>query len=168
MARYYEELDDRLTEFIRKQPVFFVATVGERESWVNLSPKGYQSLVVLDSKTVAYADYPGSGRATATHLGQDGRITLMFCSFEGDPLVLRVYGRGEVLPLSSDAGQRYMKAAGDSVLPWIRRVIFIKVVQVQTSCGYGVPIMRFERERPDFRNWCLRKEAEGNLGKYFY
>lgn len=180
MARFYEELDDRLIDFIRRQQVFFVATVGAttgrsaeggedggaKRGWINLSPKGLPFLAVLDRKTIAYADYPGSGRATAEHLAADNRITVMFCSFSGDPMVLRIYGQGKVAPLDSEEGRIYLRALGREPLPWVRRVIIVHVEGVQTSCGYGVPLFEYRGDRSDLPDWCRRKEAEGSLGRY--
>src|SRR5215467_14778137 len=98
MAKVYDQLDDNLIAFIRRQKLFFVATAPlSAEGSVNVSPKGYDSLVILDPKTVAYVDLGGSGIETHAHLRENGRVTLMFCAFEGPALILRLYGRGESL-----------------------------------------------------------------------
>src|SRR5436309_14438008 len=96
MAKVYEQLDDELTAFIRRQKLFFVATAPlSAEGAVNVSPKGYDSLAILDPNTVAYVDLGGSGIETHAHVRENGRITLMFCAFEGAANILRLYGEGE-------------------------------------------------------------------------
>src|SRR6185369_9799319 len=96
MPKFQESLNDDLADFIRRQPMFFVATAAAN-SRVNLSPKGLDTLRILDDRTVAYLDITGSGNETAAHVLNDGRLTMMFCSFDDKPLILRLYGRGEVV-----------------------------------------------------------------------
>jgi hypothetical protein len=125
--------------------VFFVATAAEGAR-INLSPKGYDCFRVLAPKRVAYLDLGGSGNETNAHLIADGRITLMFCNFRQPALILRIYGRGEpVVPWERGWDEL---AAHFTLLPGTRQIFDIAVDSVQTSCGYGVPLMEFERERP--------------------
>ena len=99
MSAIHEALDERLVAFIQRQKLFFVATAPlSVEGSVNLSPKGYDSLAIIDPLTVAYLDLGGSGAETIAHLRENGRITLMFCAFEGRANIVRLYGRGEVCP----------------------------------------------------------------------
>ena len=145
MADFFDALDERHVAMIAAQPVFFVATAAA-DARINLSPKGYDCLRVLSPKRVAYLDLGGSGNETNAHLIADGRITLMFCNFQQPALILRIYGRGQpVVPW--DRGWDEL-AAHFTMLPGTRQIFDIAVESVQTSCGWGVPFMAFERERP--------------------
>ena len=144
MAEFFDALGDKHVAMIEKQPVFFVATAAPMGR-VNVSPKGYDAFRVLSPKRVAYLDLGGSGNETHAHLVADGRITVMFCNFEQPALILRIYGRG-VPVLPQDDGWDKL-AANFTLLPGTRQIFVIDVETVQTSCGYGVPFMEFERER---------------------
>jgi len=144
MADFFDALSNKHAEMIGKQPVFFVATAA-RDGRINLSPKGYDAFRVLGLKRVAYLDLGGSGNETHAHLMADGRITIMVCNFEQPALILRIYGRGKpVLP--QDDGWAEL-AEHFTLLPCTRQIFDIEVESVQTSCGWGVPFMEFERER---------------------
>lgn len=160
MGRVHERIDDTLAAYLARQPVFFVATAPSGpDGHLNLSPKGLEgTFAVLDPHTVAYLDLTGSGVETIAHLRDDGRITIMFCAFEGKPRIVRLYGRGGVvLPDDPDfdalAG-RFPPRAG------IRSVIRVAVERISDSCGYGVPLMRLEGERDDLVRWATRKGDE--------
>ena len=145
MAEFFDALSDSHVAMIAAQPVFFVATAAEGAR-INLSPKGYDCFRVLSPRRVAWLDLGGSGNETNAHLLADGRITLMFCNFRQPAQMLRIYGRGEpVVPW--DRGWDDL-AAHFTLLPGTRQIFDIAVESVQTSCGYGVPLMAFERERP--------------------
>ncbi len=144
MSEFFDALDDRHIAMMARQPVFFVAT-GAEGARINLSPKGYDCFRVLSPSHVAYLDLGGSGNETNAHLIADGRITIMFCNFQQPALILRIYGRGDpVLPWERgwDNLARHF-----TLLPGTRQIFDIKVESVQTSCGWGVPIMALERER---------------------
>ncbi len=144
MSEFSDALSDKHVAFITRQPVFFVATAAD-DARINLSPKGYDAFRVLSPTRVGYLDLGGSGNETHAHLVADGRITIMFCAFENPALILRIYGRGRpVLPQDADwdaLAQQF------SILPGTRQIFDIAVDSVQTSCGWGVPVMEFERER---------------------
>ena len=148
MAEFFETLDDKHIAMITAQPVFFVATAAA-EGRVNLSPKGYDAFRVLSPTRVAYLDLGGSGNETHAHLAADqadaGRITLMFCNFQQPALILRIYGRGRAV-LPQDTEWEAL-AAHFALLPGTRQIFDIAVESVQTSCGYGVPLMHLESER---------------------
>ncbi|ALE17975.1 hypothetical protein AMC99_02704 [Altererythrobacter epoxidivorans] len=144
MAEFFDALGDKHVAMIEKQPVFFVATAAPMGR-VNVSPKGYDAFRVLSPKRVAYLDLGGSGNETHAHLAADGRITVMFCNFEQPALILRIYGRGVPVLPQDDGWDRL--AANFTLLPGTRQIFVIDVETVQTSCGYGVPFMEFERER---------------------
>lgn len=144
MADFSDALDDKHIAMIAKQPVFFVATAAP-DARINLSPKGYDAFRVISPTQVAYLDLGGSGNETNAHLLVDGRITLMFCNFEQPALILRIYGRGRpVLPWERDWDEF---APHFILMPGTRQIFVIDVESVQTSCGWGVPFMAFERER---------------------
>ena len=138
MSEFFEQLTPELTEFIRAQPVFFVATAAPRAR-INLSPKGMDTFRVLDEKRVAYLDLTGSGNETAAHLLHDGRITIMFCSFDQNARIARIYGRGVVIRPGDERWTELI--ANFPKLPGVRQVMEIGVEAAMTSCGYAVPRM---------------------------
>ena len=141
------KLNRSFRAFIKKQPVFFVATAAP-EGRVNVSPKGMGTLKILSDTHVRWLNLTGSGNETAAHLRLSDRMTLMFCAFEGDALILRVYGTASVTH-PHDVGWAEKTAAFPD-LAGSRQVIDMKIDMVQTSCGYGVPIMKFKAQRgPD-------------------
>jgi hypothetical protein len=159
MAEFYDELNDAHRAMIAAQPVFFVATAADGAR-INLSPKGYDSFRVLGPKRVAYLDLGGSGNETNAHLLADGRITVMFCNFRQPALILRIYGRGRpVVPWDREWEEL---AAHFTLLPGTRQIFDIEVESVQTSCGYGVPLMTLERERPTL----LKHHAKADPGEW--
>ena len=162
MAKFFEQLTPDLTAFIERQKLFFVATA-PRHGRVNVSPKGMDSLRVLDAKTVAYLDLTGSGAETAAHVQENGRVTLMFCSFEGEPLILRLYGRGELVrpDLPSWASVRPHFPA----YPGARQIVVLHVESLQTSCGFGIPLFDYAGERNQLVAWAERK-GEAGLQEY--
>ena len=145
MAEFFDSLTEDHMAMIARQPVFFVATAAA-DGRINLSPKGLaDTLKVLSPARVAYLDLAGSGNETHAHLTADGRITIMMCNFEQPALILRIYGRGRpVLPQDDD----WAELAGHfTLLPGTRQIFDIAVESVQTSCGWGVPVMTLDQER---------------------
>ena len=163
MGKHYEQLTDRLRTFIAAQPVFFVATAPlDADGHVNLSPKGRSgSLVVLDDRTLAYLDFGGSHAETIAHLRENGRITLMWCAFDGSPTVLRVHGRGE--PVFRDdprfAGLAASLADADDV--GVRAIILVSAERISDSCGFAVPLMDYREERTMHADFFGRKGEDG-------
>lgn len=139
-----QKLNGTLRKFIERQPVFFVATAAP-DGRVNVSPKGADTLRILDDRNLRWLNLSGSGNETAGHILQCNRITMMFCAFEGDALILRLYGKAQVLHPRDEgwdtACADFPKLAGS------RQIFDIEIDGVQTSCGTGVPIMRFEKSR---------------------
>jgi len=138
-----------LEQWIKQQPMFFNATAPlGGQAHVNLSPRGLDSLRVIDPNQVAILDLTGSGNETAAHLLENGRITIMFCAFNGDPMILRLYGEGEViLPGDEDEDWADLRGLFAADLPGVRQIFRVLVTRVQTSCGYGVPLMDFVDQR---------------------
>lgn len=160
MARFYPSLDARHRAFIAAQKLFFTAS-GTADSRINLSPKGMDSLRVLDAQRLAYLDLTGSGNETAAHLKHDGRLTLMWCSFDSEPLIVRAYGRGRAVRRQDpEWGElRHHFAA----LPGERQIIMLTIDSVQTSCGYAVPLYAYAGERDTLARWAEKKGVVGLL-----
>lgn len=163
MSEFFDALNGKHEAMIAAQPVFFVATAAEGAR-INLSPKGYDCFRVLSPKRVAYLDLGGSGNETNAHLLADGRITLMFCNFRQPALILRIYGRGEpVVPW--DRGWDEL-AAHFTLLPGTRQIFDVAVESVQTSCGWGVPLMTLEAERKSLVKHHAQADPVEWAGKY--
>ncbi len=165
MAEFFDELRPEHRAFIEQQHVFFVAS-GADGSHPNLSPKGYETLAVLDANRLAYVDWPGSGNQTATHVDLHGRVTLMFCSFDRKPLILRVYGRGRVVSRHTPDFEALAAALGDRVGEHTRQLIEIQVQCVQTSCGYAVPLFEYQGERDTLARYYDKKHATTDWEAY--
>ncbi len=160
MGKVHDRIDDELAGWLRRQHVFFVATAPRSdEGHVNLSPKGLDTFTILDDRTVAYLDLVGSGIETVAHLRENGRITLMFCAFEGAPQIVRLQGRGQVhLPGSEVFGQlapRFGEHVG------VRSIITVTADRISDSCGFGVPLYRFQGERRALDAWAEKKGPDG-------
>ena len=159
MAKAFDHISPTIGEFIAAQRVFFVATAPSRgDGHVNVSPKGLNRVVVLDPTRVAYLDLTGSGAETIAHHRDNGRITLMFCAFEGPPNLVRVYGQGEAIPVDDPRAEPLLVHLES--LPGARTVICVDVDRVSTSCGYGVPQYRYETDREELLQWADRKGAD--------
>ena len=158
MARFYPALDARHRAFIAAQKLFFTAT-GTADSRLNLSPKGMDSLRVLSDSRVAYLDLTGSGNETAAHLKHDGRMTMMFCSFDADPLILRLYGHGRAVRRQDPEWHVLRRHFPD--LPGERQLIVLDIDSVQTSCGYAVPLFGYQGERDTLARWADKKGPTG-------
>jgi len=166
MGRTYDEVDERWRGWIARQPLFFVASAPlAADGHVNVSPKGpIGTLRILDAHTVAYLDVVGSGAETIAHLRENGRIVIMFCAFEGPPRILRLHGRGDpVMPGDPRYDElrercRFEEPGGEEAR---RAVIVVHVARISDSCGYGVPLMSFEGERPHYAAWAEKKLRAG-------
>src|SRR4051812_30453623 len=160
MARIHDSLDENLRDWIEAQHVFFVATAPtDTDGHVNLSPKGYDTFRILDDSTVAYLDLTGSGVETIAHLQDNGRLTIMFCGFEGPPRIVRLFGRGDaVLPGDEEFDELMTQF---ELVPGLRSIIRCRLDRIQSSCGYSVPFMTYESERETLRDWAERKGPDG-------
>ncbi|MGF1598939.1 MAG: pyridoxamine 5'-phosphate oxidase family protein [Acidimicrobiales bacterium] len=163
MADTVDALDDALIEWIDAQQMFFVASAPSDGGHVNLSPKGHDTLRVLGPTKLVYLDLTGSGAETIAHARQNGRLTVMFCAFEGPPRILRLYGTGSIHPLGSDRFDELIAHFDDE--PGARAIIELDIARIQTSCGYSVPLMEYQRERPTLRQWSARR-SEAELATY--
>ena len=163
MAEFFDALTGDHMAMIAAQPVFFVATAAEGAR-INLSPKGYDCFRVLSPTRVAYLDVGGSGNETNAHLLADGRITLMFCNFRPPAQILRIYGRGEPL-VPWDRGWDEL-VPHFAMLPGTRQIFDVAVESVQTSCGWGVPLMTLEKERATLLKYHAQADPAEWAGKY--
>jgi hypothetical protein len=164
MGKLYEGIDERVRAFIEAQHMFFVATAPAAvDGHVNLSPKGLDSFAVLGPREVAYLDLVGSGAETIAHLRENGRITLMFCAFEGPPKILRLYGRGAYIE-PPDGVFADMRARFELPTP-ARGIVRVTVERIADSCGFGVPLYQFEGERSQLLDSAARK-GESGLREY--
>jgi Pyridoxamine 5'-phosphate oxidase len=160
MGRLYEQIDDTLADFIGRQHVFFVGTApASPEGHLNISPKGLDSFRILGPRSVAYLDLTGSGIETVAHLRENGRITIMFCGFEGRPLIVRIYGRGRVVE-PGDAGWDDLLSRFHEY-PGVRSVIVMDVERIADSCGFAVPLYGYQGERSQLIEYAERTGLDG-------
>lgn len=162
MAKFFSELDDSLIRFIGKQKIFFTASAAA-EGRINLSPKGMDTFRCLDRNTVAYLDLTGSGNETAAHVAENGRLTIMFCSFSVQPLILRLYGKGKVVGKTDDNWER-LHSHFDALIGE-RQIIVLNIESAQTSCGFAVPVYELKEERQKLIEWAENK-GENGLREY--
>lgn len=159
MGKTYDVLDERLTEFLERQPVFFVGTAPlSAEGHVNVSPKGLDSFRVLGPRQVAYLDLIGSGAETLAHIRENGRIVLMFCAFEGAPKIVRLHGRGSAVvpgdPGWAELAGRFPAYSGP------RSIVRVDVSRISDSCGFGVPELRAVKPRDHLEAWAKKQGAD--------
>jgi hypothetical protein len=151
MATVLPEIDDRLREWMLRQPMYFVATAPSGDDGhLNLSPKGGRgTFAVLGPRELAYVDLFGSGIETVSHLKQNGRVVIMFCAFDGPPMIIRVHGRGEPVemtdPRFDDLLARFDLA--DEARPTVRSIIRVEATRISDSCGFAVPLMAYQEDR---------------------
>jgi hypothetical protein len=162
MAKVYEAIEGRIREFVLAQPMFFVATAPSGPGGhVNVSPKGMRGgFAVLDPHRVAYLDYTGSGAETIAHLRDNGRVTVMFCAFEGPPKIVRFHGQGRAVRPGEDDFAELRTAFGDPEDHGLRAVIDIRVERVSDSCGYAVPFMDYVGDRDLLTQWAAQRTEE--------
>jgi Pyridoxamine 5'-phosphate oxidase len=165
MGKQFERIETVHREFIERQRIFFNASAAP-EGRVNVSPRDVAALRVLDPNTVVYLDRTGSGNETAAHLRLTDRLTLMFCAFEGPPMILRLYGHGRILPRPSPEYAALLASSFDnSEPPGARQMVLLEVDLVQTSCGMNVPFFDYVSERDQLTRWAEVK-GEAALEDY--
>jgi hypothetical protein len=160
MGKHYPAIDDSVRKFIEAQPLFFVGSAPlDSDGHVNVSPKGLDTLRVLGPLTVAYLDLTGSGIETVSHLKENGRIVLMFCAFQGPPRILRLHGRGTVIEPGHaefpDLAAHFPDYEGT------RAIILTEISRISDSCGYAVPLLRYEGERSQLSAWAHKLGTDG-------
>ena len=158
MGKKLESLTPELFSFIEKQKIFFVGTAAS-EGTVNLSPKGMDALRIIDPNRVVWLNLTGSGNETAAHLLQFNRMTIMFCAFEGPPLILRLYGKAELVHTEDEQWGSYRALFPE--YHGARQIIDMKIDLVQTSCGFGVPNYEYIGDRDTLEKWAEKKGEQG-------
>lgn len=163
MGKQFESISIKQQDFIKQQKIFFVATA-TKESRINLSPKGMDSLRILDENRLVWLNLTGSGNETAAHLLEDTRMTIMFCAFEGNPMILRTYGNAKIYHQKDkewgDLISLFPPSAG------ARQIIDLKIDLVQQSCGMSIPYFDFKEDRNQLKDWAENKGEDG-IKKYW-
>ncbi|MBW8704700.1 hypothetical protein MBT84_34375 [Streptomyces sp. MBT84] len=170
MGKTYERIDGRLRTFIEAQPLFFTATAPlSGDGTVNLSPKGLKgSFAVVDERTVAYLDFAGSNAETIAHLRENGRITLMWCAFQGPPNIVRVHGSGEPV-FRDDPRFKELLTHFPGIDPTphgLRAIVVVTARLIRDTCGYAVPFMAYEDDR-ELHGRRFAREDDTSLNDYF-
>lgn len=158
MAKFYDFLNDDLKTFITKQHIFFVATAC-RDGRINLSPKGMNTFRCLSDRKVGYLDLTGSGNETSGHLRRDGRATIMFCSFDEEAKILRLYCRGRTITPQHTEWEQLI--AYFDPQPGQRQIILLEIDSLQTSCGFSIPRMEYLNDRTMLIDWAEKKGTAG-------
>jgi Pyridoxamine 5'-phosphate oxidase len=163
VGKIYSGIDEKLAAWIEQQHLFFVGSAPlAADGHVNISPKGdVRWFRILGPTEVAYLDFVGSGAETIAHARENGRIVVMFCAFDGPPRIVRLHGRAEVLPPDDALAQRFELPEHP-----VRSVIRVDVERIADSCGYGVPLMRFEGKRTQYDAWMAKKLRDDALDAY--
>jgi Pyridoxamine 5'-phosphate oxidase len=162
MAKFFTELDEHLREFIAAQHIFFNASA-PNQGRINLSPKGLDTFRILSNQRVAYLDLTGSECETAAHIAENGRLTLMFCSFDEKPLILRLYGRGSVI---RPRDPQWQQLRGEfPQIPGDRQIILLDIESIMTTCGFAVPRYEFISEREQLVEFTC-KMGEQKMDEY--
>ena len=157
MSKQIPSITPDLQDFIKTQKIFFVATAAQ-EGRINLSPKGHDTLRVLNANKLVWLNLTGSGNETAAHLLKNDRMTIMFCAFDGKPLILRIYGHAKIYHERDDEFQKHISLFEENT--GSRQIIVLAVDSVQTSCGYSIPFMDFKEERGMLNSWSKKQGKE--------
>lgn len=158
MGKQYESIPQKLSEFISSQKIFFVGTAG-KEGRVNVSPKGMDSLRIIDEHTLRWLNVTGSGNEIAAHVLENQRMTIMFCAFEGPAMILRLYGSASMVHSQDPEWEKYSQDF--PALPGARQIFTLNIDLVQTSCGFGVPFFDYQNEREQLNDWATKKGLQG-------
>jgi len=158
MGMQYSELTEKQAHFIKDQKIFFVGTAAGEGS-VNVSPKGMDSLRIINSKKVAWLNLTGSGNETSAHVQITPRMTIMFCAFEGSPLILRLYGKARVLHKADKDWNEYLSLFPET--PGSRQVFILDIDKTQSSCGMAVPLYQYQGDRDALRVSAEKKGQDG-------
>lgn len=158
MGQQYSELSDKLIKFIEEQKIYFVGTA-TTDSRINISPKGMDSLKVLDKNRIVWLNVTGSGNETSAHVQENPRMTIMFTAFKGDPLILRIYGTAKVIHKNDKEWNSLFSLFNP--LPGARQIFDLKIELVQSSCGMSIPLFDYIDEREQLNEWAVKKGEEG-------
>ena len=157
MAKFYTELNESLREFIAAQHIYFNASA-PLKGRINISPKGLDTFRILNDRCVAYLDLTGSECETAAHIAENGRLTLMFCSFDTQPLILRLYGRGRVIHMRDPEWSKLHSQFPN--YPGERQIILLDIETIMTTCGFAVPRYEYKGERDQLTEFACKMGDE--------
>lgn len=163
MGKQYPALTQDDISFIQDQKLFFMASASGKE--VNLSPKGFDCLHILDANTLLFLDYPGSGNRTARDIKDDGEVTVVFTAFSSQAQIVRLFCKGNLIEKHDTLFHEYFKYFQANKLH-IRRIIQLSIYAVENSCGMGVPKMQFQKERSGLKKWVAAQAEDGTLKSY--
>ncbi|WP_346883917.1 pyridoxamine 5'-phosphate oxidase family protein [uncultured Algibacter sp.] len=163
MGKKLPEITPELQDFIEKQKIFFIGTAAN-DGRVNISPKGHDTLKVIHKNKVVWLNLTGSGNETAAHLLKNNRMTIMFCAFEGKPIILRLYGQANIYHERDSEFNDYISLFKDNV--GSRQIIELNIDLVQSSCGYSIPFMDFKEERGTLNSWS-KKQGKARIEAYW-
>ncbi|MDF1881225.1 pyridoxamine 5'-phosphate oxidase family protein [Sulfurimonas sp. MAG313] len=163
MGKQYKELSHFDMNFIKEQKVFFIASCSSKE--VNLSPRGYKSIYIQDSTTLYMIDYLGSGNRTQRDINEDGEITLMFTAFESKPKILRCFCKGACLDKDSNAFKEASLFFNEDMNA-VRYILKFTLYAVESSCGMSVPLMQYQEDRTELREYALDMHKQGKFEDY--
>lgn len=163
MGKQYKKLKEKDIEFIQEAKLFYLASCSGAE--VNLSPKGYDSIRVLDESTLLFMQYPGSGNRTYRDTVADGEVTLVFNAFVGKPQILRLFCKAEIVERDDADFDAYAKQFGE-INNIVRNFFRFNIYAVETSCGEAVPIMEYKEDRSEYREWAIKLDEKGKLNEY--
>ncbi|WP_298775849.1 pyridoxamine 5'-phosphate oxidase family protein [uncultured Shewanella sp.] len=158
MGKQFKKLHIQHIDFIKQQKIFFTGTAAA-SGRVNLSPKGGDSFRIIHENQVIWQNYTGSGNETAAHLHQDPRMTIMFCAFEGNPIILRLYGKAIVIHKNDEQWQDYCTLFPSNT--GTRQFYLLDIDMVQTSCGMSVPFFDYKEDREHLTRWADAKGEDG-------
>lgn len=163
MGQRYSEISDKLKQFIENQKIYFVSTA-TAEGRVNVSPKGMDSLRVMDKNRIVWLNVTGSGNETSAHIQENPRMTIMFTAFEGSPMILRLYGTAKVIHRNENEWDDLFSLFG--LTPGARQIFDVSIDLVQTSCGMSVPFYDYVSERAQLNDWAVKK-GEAGIKEYW-
>ncbi len=164
MGKQYKKLQQKDIDFIKKQKLFYLASSSGKE--VNLSPKGYDSIRVLDKATLLYLDFPGSGNRTYRDAMAGGEFTLVFNAFEGQANITRLFCKAEPIEKEDERFEAYFSHFGLESAVYIRQLFVFDIYAVETSCGMSIPYMKYEKERKSLKKWAKNMAEDGSLQGY--
>ena len=163
MGKQYKALNENDIDFIKNQKLFYLASCSGKE--VNLSPKGYDSIRILDKLTLLFLDFPGSGNRTYRDAMAGGEFTLVFNAFEGNAKILRVFCKAEPIEKDDERFEGYVSHFGIND-KYIRQLFVFDIYAVETSCGMSIPYMKYEKERNSLKKWAKGLAEDGSLENY--
>ena len=163
MGKRYKQMSQNDIEFLKEQKLFYMASCSDAE--VNLSPKGYDSIRVIDEKTVVFANYPGSSNRTYRDAKNDGEFTIYFNAFDGAPKILRLFCKANIVDTENEKYEEYL-GLFDMEESTIRDIFEFHIYAVESSCGMSVPIMEYKKDRDELKDWAMDMAAKDKLEAY--